>query len=64
MNLTTPPAEALQIDERFDHARAIVAFGGKGPDGQDMVQHGTYFATMDAGRIKLLVGFVGLGAPE
>jgi len=43
-------------------ARAVVAFGGKGPDGAEMVQHGTYFAeTDDDGKLTLLVGFVGTG---
>jgi len=50
------------VDEVNGYARAIVAFGGKGPDGEDMVQHGTYFATADAdGKLDLLAGFVGTG---
>ena len=41
-------------------ARATVAFGGKGPDGSDMVQHGTYFAAVDTDdKLTTLAGFVG-----
>ena len=44
------------------YVRATVAFGGMGPDGSQMVQHGTYFADTDAeGRLTLLAGFVGTG---
>ncbi|MEM1236700.1 MAG: nuclear transport factor 2 family protein [Pseudomonadota bacterium] len=42
--------------------RLRVAFGGKGPGGQDMVQHGTYFAMLSGGMIALLAGFVGAEA--
>ena len=49
-------------DEVNGYHRAIVAFGGTGPDGSEMVQHGTYFAeTDDAGKLVLLAGFVGKG---
>lgn len=42
------------------YLRATVAFGGKGPDGTDMVQHGTYFGEADAdGKLSMLAGFVG-----
>jgi len=44
--------------------RATVAFGGMGPDGKEMVQHGQYFADMDGAKITRMVGFVGMGAPE
>lgn len=44
--------------------RATVAFGGMGPDGKEMVQHGQYFADMDGDKIARTVGFVGMGAPE
>ena len=44
--------------------RVTVAFGGKGPDGADMVQHGQYFADMIEGKITRMIGFVGTGAPE
>ncbi|SLN26077.1 nuclear transport factor 2 family protein [Pseudooctadecabacter jejudonensis] len=43
-----------------DYTRATVAFGGKGPDGSDMIQHGTYFADTNAdGKLVMLAGFVG-----
>lgn len=49
-----------QAAEVNGYLRATVAFGGKGPDGTDMVQHGTYFGEADAdGRLTLLAGFVG-----
>lgn len=57
-------ASAVKTDEVQGYVRALVAFGGKGPDGQDMVQHGTYFASMDADRISSLVGFVGIATPD
>lgn len=45
--------------------RATIAFGGKGPDGTDMVQHGQYFVRLDAScRIEEMTGFAGTGAPE
>ena len=57
-------ARAVKTDVLHGHARVLVAFGGKGPDGSEMVQHGTYFAEMAGDRIARLVGFVGTGAPE
>ncbi|MEO0485633.1 MAG: nuclear transport factor 2 family protein [Pseudomonadota bacterium] len=42
--------------------RLRVAFGGAGPDGTQMVQHGTYFGTLAGGTITLLAGFVGAKA--
>lgn len=48
------------VDEVNGYLRAKIAFGGKGPDGSDMVQHGTYFGeTDDAGKLTMLAGFVG-----
>ena len=44
--------------------RATVAFGGKGPDGNEMVQLGQYFIEMDGDLISRMVGFVGTGAQE
>jgi hypothetical protein len=44
--------------------RATVAFGGMGPDGKEMVQHGQYFADMESDKIARMVGFVGIGEPE
>lgn len=56
-------ASVEKSDEVNGYHRVIIAFGGKGPDGTDMVQHGTYFATLDdAGKLTLLAGFVGTGA--
>ena len=47
-------------DEVNGYLRARVAFGGKGPDGTDMVQHGTYFGEQNNdGKLVLLAGFVG-----
>ena len=53
-------AKVVTADEVNGYVRAVVAFGGMGPDGSEMVQHGTYFAELDtAGKLKLLAGFVG-----
>ncbi len=53
-------AEVEKTDVQNGFVRALVRFGGKGPDGKDMAQHGTYFADLAAGgRIATLSGFVG-----
>ncbi|MEM9853406.1 MAG: nuclear transport factor 2 family protein [Pseudomonadota bacterium] len=40
-----------------------VVFGGQGPDGKGMAQHGTYFTEADAdGKLTLLAGFAGASA--
>lgn len=57
-------AKVVKSDETAGTVRATVAFGGKGTDGAEMVQHGQYFADLDAGKIARMVGFVGTGAPE
>lgn len=58
-------AKVVSFDDVNGLGRAIVAFGGQGPDGSNMVQHGTYFAQADnAGTLTLLAGFVGTGATE
>ncbi len=44
--------------------RATVAFGGPGPDGKEMVQHGQYFVETEGDLISRMVGFAGLGSPE
>jgi hypothetical protein len=44
--------------------RATVAFGGKGPDGNEMVQLGQYFVETEVDLITRMVGFVGTGAQE
>lgn len=57
-------AKVIKSDEIAGLTRVTVAFGGKGPDGNEMVQHGQYFVEEDAGRISRMTGFVGTGAPE
>lgn len=48
------------VDEVNGYAKAIVSFGGPGPDGEHMAQLGTYFAEVDeTGAITALAGFVG-----
>lgn len=57
-------AKVVKSDATAGAIRATVAFGGKGPDGTEMVQHGQYFAEMDGAKIVRMTGFVGTGAPE
>ncbi|SEW28127.1 SnoaL-like domain-containing protein [Cognatiyoonia koreensis] len=57
-------AKVVKSDSIGGVIRTTVAFGGKGPDGSDMVQHGQYFADLADGKITRMVGFVGTGAPE
>ncbi len=57
-------AKVVNSDEIDGTHRATVAFGGLGPDGNEMVQHGQYFADLTDGKITRMVGFVGTGAPE
>lgn len=57
-------AKVVNLSTTADIHRATVAFGGMGPDGKEMVQHGQYFADMDGDKIARLIGFVGMGAPE
>lgn len=57
-------ATVVSASEIGSTMRATVAFGGKGPDGSDMIQHGQYFADFDGDRISRMIGFVGLGEPE
>ena len=57
-------AHVVKADETAGFWRATVAFGGKGPDGSNMVQHGQYFVECDGKKIARMVGFVGLGEPE
>ncbi len=56
-------AKVISTDETAGTLRATVAFGGMGPDGGEMVQHGQYFVEMDGDTIVRMVGFVGTGAP-
>lgn len=55
-------ATVVSSDDVNGYARTIVAFGGQGPDGSTMVQHGTYFSDTDDGKLKMIAGFVGTGA--
>lgn len=57
-------ASVISSDVVNGYARTIVAFGGKGPDGSDMVQHGTYFSDTRDEKLTMIAGFVGTGAPE
>ena len=54
-------AKVVKSDEVNAYVRAVVAFGGKGPDGSEVVQHGTYFGEInDEGKLVFLSGFVGI----
>lgn len=57
-------AKVVALDTTGTMSRATVAFGGKGPDGSEMVQHGQYFIEEQASKITRMIGFAGLGAPE
>lgn len=57
-------AKVVKSDDSGSMTRATVAFGGMGPDGNEMVQHGQYFVETEDGKITRMVGFVGTGAPE
>jgi hypothetical protein len=51
----------VSSDKTGNFTRATVAFGGMGPDGKEMVQHGQYFVEMEGELILRMVGFVGTG---
>ncbi len=57
-------AKVIGSDSTAGMTRATVAFGGIGPDGNEMVQHGQYFVELDGDLISRMVGFVGTGAPD
>ena len=57
-------AKVIASDTTAGMTRATVAFGGMGPDGKEMVQHGQYFVETDGNLISRMVGFVGTGATE
>ncbi len=57
-------AKVVKSDTTEGAFRVTIAFGGIGPDGNEMVQHGQYFVTMDGSKISRMVGFAGTGAPE
>ena len=55
-------ARVITTDTVNGYARTAVAFGGMGPDGAEMTQHGTYFSEADEdGILTMIAGFVGLG---
>ncbi|MEM8731330.1 MAG: nuclear transport factor 2 family protein [Pseudomonadota bacterium] len=56
-------AKVIKSDEVAGVLRVTVAFGGKGPDGAEMVQHGQYFVEDDGEHITRMIGFVGTGEP-
>ncbi len=57
-------AKVIGCSETAGMSRATVAFGGNGPDGNEMVQHGQYFVETDGDLITRMVGFVGTGMQE
>ena len=57
-------ARVVKSDTIAGMTRATIAFGGPGPDGNDIVQHGQYFVEMDGERVSRMVGFVGTGQPD
>ncbi len=54
-------AKVVASDTTAGMIRATVAFGGVGPDGNEMVQLGQYFVETDGDLISRMVGFVGAG---
>lgn len=57
-------AKVIKSDTTAGFTRATVAFGGVGPEGNEMVQHGQYFVEVEGGLVSRMVGFVGTGEPE
>ncbi|MEM9103248.1 MAG: nuclear transport factor 2 family protein [Pseudomonadota bacterium] len=57
-------AKVIKSDTTADMTRVTVAFGGKGPDGEDKVQLGQYFVETQGDQISRMVGFVGTGNQE
>ena len=55
-------AKVVSSDEINGYSRSIIAFGGMGPDGTEMTQHGTYFCETVDGKLSMIAGFVGTGA--
>lgn len=56
-------AEVVKSDTIGTQTRVTVAFGGAGPDGKQMVQHGQYFVELAGDRIIRMTGFAGTGEP-
>lgn len=57
-------AQVVNADEIIGKFRVTVAFGGEGPDGSAMLQHGQYFVEQAEGKIIGMTGFAGVGATE
>ncbi len=57
-------AKVVASDTTAGMTRATVAFGGKGPDGNEMIQLGQYFIESNGNLISRMVGFVGTGTKE
>lgn len=57
-------ARVLGTDTTAGVTRATVAFAGKGPDGNEVVQLGQYFVETKGKLISRMVGFVGTGSAE
>ena len=55
-------AKVIKSDTTADVTRVTVAFGGPGPEGKQMMQHGQYFIEMEGELISRMIGFVGTGA--
>jgi hypothetical protein len=53
-------ARVVAVSEHHDHMRAAIEFC---KDGEAMMQ-GQYFAEIEYGKVKKLVGFTGMGEPE
>ena len=56
-------AEVVKSDTIGKYTRVTVAFGGLGPDGKQLVQHGQYFVELLDNRIANMTGFAGTGEP-
>ncbi|MEP5570093.1 MAG: hypothetical protein ABJN62_19790 [Halioglobus sp.] len=57
-------ARVLGSDTIAQITRATVAFGGKGPDGNEVTQIGQYYVETEGGKVSRMVGFVGTGSLE
>jgi hypothetical protein len=57
-------ARVIGTDTTAGVTRATVAFGGKGPDGNEVTQIGQYFVETEGKLISRMVGFVGTGSVE
>ncbi|AEF55338.1 hypothetical protein [Marinomonas posidonica] len=54
-------ANLVSSDITGNMTRAVVAFSGVGPDGNQQVQYGQYFVEYEGELISRMVGFVGIG---